>query len=555
LNPTYTPSPGAIASGADTLILYTTSNALCPADTDQVIINFYPGPTSSVGADIFVCKDTSGIPVCAVITVAGGGLWQTTGTGTFTSPTSLCTTYIPSVADTTAGSVILFNITTGNGNCIAISDSTLVTFTGTPVSTITSADSSCTNNPVAISVTVTTSTGIWTTSGTGTFAPSDTALTGSYIPSAADNAAGGFTLVFSSTNNGGCRSNTDTLHVTLIPSPTALYTSVSACPQDTVVFTDASTTTVGTIASWNWNFGDLSTSSLQNPIHIYPTGGPYTVSLIITSSNGCIDTVAQTVNVFNVPVANFNANGVCLDEGTDFIDLSTVSGSTITAWIWSFGDGSANGTIQNPTHNYPTSGSYSVLLTVQSAQGCVDTVMYPVSVLPGPTASFVADDYSGNVDQLISFTDQSTNAPVAWFWDFGDNSSDSTSTLQNPTHVYTYGGFFDVCLVVTDVNGCTDTICRQEIISMPPVVPSGFSPNGDGENDVFYVYGGPFKQLTFKVYNNWGELIFESDKQSKGWDGKRKGIDQAIGVYVYTVVGITEDDKEYTLSGDVTLLR
>ena len=110
-------------------------------------------------------------------------------------------------------------------------------------------------------------------------------------------------------------------------------------------------------------------------------------------------------------------------------------------------------------------------------------------------------------------------------------------------------------MIVTDVNGCTDTTCQQEIISMPPSVPSGFTPNGDGENDVFFVYGGPFKKLDFKIYNNWGELIFESDKQSMGWDGKRKGIDQAIGVYVYTVVGITEDDKEHQLSGDVTLLR
>ncbi|HLC83143.1 MAG TPA: gliding motility-associated C-terminal domain-containing protein, partial [Bacteroidia bacterium] len=86
--------------------------------------------------------------------------------------------------------------------------------------------------------------------------------------------------------------------------------------------------------------------------------------------------------------------------------------------------------------------------------------------------------------------------------------------------------------------------------------------NGDGENDMFYVYGGPFKEIEFRIYNNWGELIFESTDATTcgnhtcaGWDGKRKGIDQALGVYVYTVIGITEDDKEHKISGDVTLLR
>jgi gliding motility-associated-like protein len=554
LNATYTPSATAVANGADTLILYTTSNALCPADTDQVIISFYAGPASNGGSDIFVCKDTAYIPVCGTVTVASGGTWTSTGTGTFSPATSLCTTYYPSTADTAAGTITFYLTSTGNGNCIASSDTVLVTFTSTPVSLITSNDSSCAGNPVTINASTTNNTGIWTSSGSGSFAPNDTSLNGVYLPSSADNLSGNVTLIFTSTNNGGCRSNADTLAITLIPSPTATFSSVSACPQDTVVFTDASTST-GTVVSWSWNFGDTGTSTLQNPTHIYGTGGPFNVSLIVTSNNGCVDTLSQVLNVFEKPVANFNANGICLDDGTVYTDMSTVGGATITNWTWVFGDSSPNGTIQNPNHNFPSAGTYNTMLIVQSSQGCVDSITQPVAVLPGPGALFTADDFTGNVNQIISFTDQSTNAPISWFWDFGDSSADSTSTSQNPTHVYAAGGFYDVCLIVTDANGCTDTICRTEIISMPPEVPSGFTPNGDGENDIFYVYGGPFKKLEFKIYNNWGELIFESDKQNMGWDGKRKGIDQAIGVYVYTVVGITEDDKDHKISGDVTLLR
>ncbi|HEU4718854.1 MAG TPA: gliding motility-associated C-terminal domain-containing protein, partial [Bacteroidia bacterium] len=93
------------------------------------------------------------------------------------------------------------------------------------------------------------------------------------------------------------------------------------------------------------------------------------------------------------------------------------------------------------------------------------------------------------------------------------------------------------------------------IISSPPVVPTAFSPNGDGQNDYFIVRGGPFKELELRIYNNWGELIYIGTTQYPGWDGTRDGVPQAIGVYVYTVHAVTPDDHAYDLSGDVTLLR
>ena len=72
---------------------------------------------------------------------------------------------------------------------------------------------------------------------------------------------------------------------------------------------------------------------------------------------------------------------------------------------------------------------------------------------------------------------------------------------------------------------------------------------------MFSVLGGPYKELEFRIYNNWGELIFESDEQSRGWDGTREGVEQPVGVYIYTVRAVTLDDASHTLKGDVTLLR
>ncbi len=100
-----------------------------------------------------------------------------------------------------------------------------------------------------------------------------------------------------------------------------------------------------------------------------------------------------------------------------------------------------------------------------------------------------------------------------------------------------------------------DTTYLEVIVSLPPIVPSGFSPNGDGKNDNLFVKGGPYKELEFRIYNNWGELIFISTRQQDGWNGQRNGKDQPIGVYVYTIKAVLVDETSHELKGDVTLLR
>ena len=86
-------------------------------------------------------------------------------------------------------------------------------------------------------------------------------------------------------------------------------------------------------------------------------------------------------------------------------------------------------------------------------------------------------------------------------------------------------------------------------------MPTAFTPNGNGENDILYVKGGPYKELEFKIYNEWGELIFVSNKQEDGWDGTKKGVEQPIGVYVYILNAVTLNDVEVNQYGDVALIR
>ena len=176
-----------------------------------------------------------------------------------------------------------------------------------------------------------------------------------------------------------------------------------------------------------------------------------------------------------------------------------------------------------------------------------------MSIQGPPTAGYTSSPGSVKVDEVFNFLDGSFTNIVSWDWDFGDTLG--TSTDQHPTYSYTAAGNYTVCLRVTDTFGCRDSICAEVIVFMPPAVPNAFSPNGQGENNIFSVLGGPYKELEFRIYNNWGELIFESDEQKRGWDGTRDGVAQPIGVYIYTVRAVTLDDEKHSIKGDVTLLR
>jgi gliding motility-associated-like protein len=551
LTPIYTPTVSAKASGKDTVILTSFSSPYCPNVSDTMIIFFNNGPVVNAGADISVCKDTSGVPITATVTGATGGIWETTGGGTFADSTHLSTIYFPNAADTAAGSVVLYMKSTGNGICSSSHDSLTVTFTATPTVLIKTSDSSCSGSPIILTVAVSTGAGVWSSNGTGTFLPSHTALNGFYYPSAADKLAGLVTLKFVSTNNGGCHSAFDTLNVTIKPSPTAAFTYVSNCAGSPVIFTDSSYASGTTITSWNWAFGDLSLpSTQQNTSHAYLNCGSHTVTLVVQASNGCIDTKLKTINVYCIPTANYTATGVCLNNGTAFTNTSTISTGTIATTNWTFGDQTSSAA-SDPTHLFPSSGSFPVTLIVNTTEGCKDTLVQTLSIFQGPTAQYTADDFTARINQTVSFQDQSSST-ISWQWNFGDQSGSST---QSPSHAFTVGGYYNVCLVASDASNCTDTICKQEIVAATPAGPKGFTPNGDGQNDKFFIYGGPFHTFELKIYDGWGVLVYESNNQSDGWDGKYKGTDEPMGVYVYTVVGVTEDNIEYKVSGDITLLR
>ena len=329
-------------------------------------LSFTTGITADAGNDIFVCKDTASVPLAGTIITASGGQWSSSGTGTFQpNPFDLNASYIPSNADTTAGTVSIFLNSIGNGNCMPDADTLIVTFTNTPVVTILSNDTACSGSAfIPVDATSTTGTGYWQTLGSGYFSPNDSLTSNSYYIDSLDNVNGNVTLVFMSTNNGGCQSHADSMTIELIPSPTANFSYTSACLNDTLFLTDSSTF-VDPIVSWEWDFGNGLTDSVQNTSTVYDTSGFIGVDLIVTSVNGCVDTITKDVYVQPQPLAIAVDTFACLSNPVTNLNGSVVGAS---GGFWT-GNGSFNpdttdfNAAYTPTATELTNGFSTIILT------------------------------------------------------------------------------------------------------------------------------------------------------------------------------------------------
>lgn len=273
------------------------------------------------------------------------------------------------------------------------------------------------------------------------------------------NTAGTYTILLAANINGGSASCTDTtsIDVEVLASPIVNFTvsPASACDSLTVSFTN--TSTGGTQYAWDFDNGNTSTQATP-PSEFYGSSGAYTVELTVTSNNGCVSDDTENVNVFDSPVAGFTAQNVCEDELATFIDNSTTGfGGGITSRLWSFGDvGSTTSNLQNPQFTYVDSGTFVISLAVTTAN-CTDTISDTISVEPTPISAFAMSDSVGCSPLDVTFTDGSTGA-VNFFWDFGDGS---TSSLQNPNHVFLHTGLTDTTFVVkllsSSAFGCADS--------------------------------------------------------------------------------------------------
>jgi len=218
-----------------------------------------------------------------------------------------------------------------------------------------------------------------------------------------------------------------------------------------VQFVDSST---GNPKSWQWDFGDGTTSADQNPVHVYGESGFKTVTLVV--SNGTASKKAShRVPVFTAKASSTSTASTLsasftyepkfpvAGQSVQFTDATTGSPSS---WLWAFGDETTSSG-QNPSHVYNAAGSYNVSLTVANASESKN-INKTITVDPQANlkASFTYSPTTLSPGQVVQFTDASSGNPTSWQWNFGDGSEDET---QNPAHVYAAAGSYAVTLTIT----------------------------------------------------------------------------------------------------------
>jgi gliding motility-associated-like protein len=374
---------------------------------------------------------------------------------------------------------------------------------------------------------------------------------------------GTYTITLIISNATSCNKLDTAIQVLHIkPSITSLFTTTKTdtCgPYKISILNNSSINTLyAGAATWTkylWTFGDGTSSILANPnMHTYNLPGTYTITLRITDSTSC-----NSPQVFTQVVTFVNNN-----IATDFVLPDTAClpythlflNNTVNPnlYNWNFG-GTNTSTNPIPSFTFNNLGTYTVNLIVSNALTCnkADSEKHIITIVPRPTANFYFLPNPPLANKSVSFSNQSTGA-VRYLWDFGDGTS---STLENPTHLYNKSANLDVCLTAFNQYNCADTTClpiRPQVVNIVDV-PTGFSPNGDGQNDFVQVRGYGIKEMNFRIYNRFGELVFEGNKLTDKWDGMYKAEKQEMETYAYILVVTFTDFSTTTKKGNITLIK
>jgi gliding motility-associated-like protein len=366
--------------------------------------------------------------------------------------------------------------------------------------------------------------------------------------------AGIYTVTITDAN--GC---TATTSVTLIqPGMLSVNTSANMIVCQGTNITISVIAIGGTIPySYNWNPGGLGGSS-----QTVTPGITTNYSVTVTDASGCSITPPPIIiTVKDTPTVSFSSNVIkgCSPLEVNFTDNSNIGGGdSIMSRTWNFGNGFGS-FYKNPNTIYYIPGAYSINLLVTSSNGCSQTysALDMINAFQTPNADFIANPYHTNIlSPEIDFTNQSLNAD-SWRWNFGDNLSGNFSNKKNPIYSYSTPGIYNVILIATNVNNCSDTIQKNIIIDddVEFYIPSAFTPNGDGLNDNFTAFGYNILQYHLDIFNRWGELVFSTNDISNGWNGQFNNSLANQDVYLYRINILDGFNVSHEYTGKVTLIR
>ncbi|HNQ69103.1 MAG TPA: PKD domain-containing protein [Bacteroidales bacterium] len=264
----------------------------------------------------------------------------------------------------------------------------------------------------------------------------------------------------------------DTLVAVINVKPAELpqYTVENACQGNGAFFINTTPPNPIVLAkNWLWNFGDGTTDTISNPIHIYNTAGTFDTEVTVTFQNGCVVSAEQTVEIYSRPEVDIYSTDECAGRAfSPDSEVSTLSGE-ITGYKWTLEDSiQKESVLQNPEFVINNPGYYLLELEATTSYGCKYSDQEYIEVHANPVTDFDVTDTWGAVPFQIDFTNNSTNA-VTYLWDFGTGD---VSTDKNPYYIYADSGTYVVRLISYSAFGCTDTaeISIRSVIPLMDVV-------------------------------------------------------------------------------------
>jgi PKD repeat protein len=271
--------------------------------------------------------------------------------------------------------------------------------------------------------------------------------------------AGDYSVSFTATTNFGC-SSTIQKPVLISQSPVASFTNSPPCLGVPVNFTNTST---GSLQSQQWQI-QSSFYTVANPVHAFLTSGDKNVTLNVTATNGCIASVSRTLNVPAVLTPDFSVSRNCINQQTEFTDITNDAADPVVAYAWNFA-GLGSGTENPQVFSFSNTGSFNVSLSVTTQTGCVHSTAKNVSIINSPQAGFTATPAFGPPPLQVQFTNTSTNA-THYRWEFNDPNG-ASSTSVSPSFTFEELGSYDVDLTAFNAQGCLSLFSRRVEVVIP----------------------------------------------------------------------------------------
>lgn len=352
-------------------------------------------------------------------------------------------------------------------------------------------------------------------------------------------------------DNSGCISDTMHQQVTIGTYPIAEMSAGPLCLGRPLTIKDATTLEVGTLTTWNWELNG-HTASGKNIVADFTTPGTYPVHLSVLTKEGCSDDTIQMLSVYNTPVISASGSDACIGDAIDFSGTNLTPAIALAGWHWTFGNGD-KAEVQNVSYVYKTGGEYTAGVYAVSRDGCLsDSFWIPVKIVD--IALDAGRDTLIAKGQPLQLNAVATGDNLSYSW--SPATGLNNVMIADPVAVL----FQDVkyVLTVTSPEGCVqvDSLAVKAYTGPEFYVPSAFSPNHDGQNDLFRAIAPGVPQLDFLcVWDRWGKEVFRTSELTGAWDGTFKGQDSPVGTYVYMIQGTDYTGHKFSRKGTVTLIR